>query len=391
MTLSVENPYPYYDGIRANPVHWDDLLKCWTLTSYAHIAEALTHPGLSSRRPEPNLDSLSPEAKQQAREVCDTLAEWLLRLDAPAHTRLRALANQALTRQCLDGLRDPLRKTAESLIDARQSSGYMEVITEFARPLALSAIGALLGLPPVHQPKFERWADAVGAAAEGAPEAARMVRARQSLTYARQYLVDLLSACPVTLEGGMLARLRGAEYKGGHINLREIVGITTLFLLAGRDTACHSLANGLLALLQDPDQLELLTKDPSLIDRAASEVIRYDSPLQGVMRVAVRDLELGGKQIKRGQTVVLWLAAANRDPALFADANRLIVKRKAGSHLAFGHGIHYCLGSSLGTLVVATGLESLIGRSDRLGLANPVVEWQGNFLFRSQRSLMIRL
>ena len=161
MTLSVENPYPYYDGIRANPVHWDDLLKCWTLTSYAHIAEALTHPGLSSRRPEPNLDSLSPEAKQQAREVCDTLAEWLLRLDAPAHTRLRALANQALTRQCLDGLRDPLRKTAESLIDARQSSGYMEVITEFARPLALSAIGALLGLPPVHQPKFERWADAV--------------------------------------------------------------------------------------------------------------------------------------------------------------------------------------------------------------------------------------
>lgn len=372
-------------------MHWDGLLKRWTLTSYAHITEALAHPALSSHRPEPNLDSLSAEAKQHAREVCNTLATWLLRLDPPEHTRLRALASQALPRHYLDSLRAPLRETAESLIDARQSSGQMEVIAEFAKPLALTAIGALLGLPLAHQPQFQRWAEAVGAAAEAEPEAARMTRARQSLVCANDYLADLLSNCRVEDEAGMLARLRRAEYKGDRLDSREIAGIATLLLLAGHDTACHSLANGVLALLQNPDQLELLAKDPSLMDRAASEVIRYDSPLQGIMRVAVQDLELGGKQIKRGETVVLWLAAANRDPGQFADPNRLDVTRKAGSHLAFGHGIHYCLGSSLGMLIVATGLASLIARSAPLRLASPRVEWQGNFLFRSQRSLNVLL
>jgi cytochrome P450 len=388
MPPPVRNPYPYYESIRADRVHWDDSLQRWTVTNYDDVAAALAHPGLSSHRPRPNLNRLGAEAREQAQSVYDTLSTWLLRLDAPAHTRLRTLTMQALRSSDYAALSERINQKSESLIGAKRHSGQMEVISEFARPLAVAAIGAFIGLPPEHQSQFQLWADAVGAAAEGEPEARRIAYAHRSLCAANDYLLPLLSKTPAPQESGLLAGLRRAETKNGRLSTPEVAGITTLILLAGYETACHSLANGLLALLQHPDQLSLLRADPQLAARAATEVIRYDSPLQGVLRVAAHDLELGGKQIKQGQSVVLWLAAANRDSAQFADPGRFHIMRKSVPHLAFGHGIHACLAAALGSLTIATGLNCLLAQPG-LRFASPGPEWQGNFLFRCQRSLRI--
>jgi cytochrome P450 len=388
MPPPVRNPYPYYDSIRADPVHWDDSLQRWAVANYDDVASALAHPSLSSHRPGPNLNRLGAQAREQAQSVYDTLSTWILRLDAPVHTRLRTLTAQALRGSDYEALSQRIHQKSERLIGAKRHSGQIEVISDFAKPLTLAAISAFIGLPPEHDSQFQLWADAVGAAAEGEPEARRMAYAHRSLCAANDYLLELLSKTPAPQESGLLAGLRRAQSKGDRLSAQEVVGITTLLLLAGYETACHSLANGLLALLHHPDQLGLLRAHPQLADRAATEVVRYDSPLQGVLRVAAHDLELGGKQIKQGQSVVLWLAAANRDSAQFADPGRFHITRKSVPHLAFGHGIHACLGAALGILTIATGLNCLVAQP-RLRLASPGPEWQGNFLFRRQRSLRV--
>ncbi len=377
------NPYSYYRRLRAiDPVHWNSALQLWTLTRHGDALTALTHPALSSRRPQPRLDDPA------ALSVYDSLAAWLLRSDPPVHTRLRALATHSLHARIV-GMRSRIRAQAEQLVDAAQPRHGMEVISELAAPLAFATIADLIGVPAQDHMRFYQWADDVGAAAESAPEARLMARAQRSLAEVSAYFEGLIALRRHEPADDLLTEWIGAAPGGDRLTDGEISVICTLLLLAGHDTATHLLANGILALLWHPDQLDRLRADPALGDDAVQELLRYDSPLQGVLRLAVDDLELAGRRIARGQTVLVWLAAANRDPEQFVAPDRLDITRKANRHVAFGCGIHHCLGASLGLMIASAGIERLLARAPSLRLASDRTEWQGNFLFRSQRSLRV--
>jgi cytochrome P450 len=384
------NPYPYYSRLRAtDPVHWNAAMQFWTLTRYSDVLAALMHPALSSRRLEPNLDRLDEESKETGRHVYGALSKWLLRSDPPEHTRLRALATPALQGGAVPRLRGRIEQAADGLLDAVTPAHQMELISEFAAPLALSSIAGLIGVPPADHARFHRWSSDVGAAAETGPNPRLLVRAQASLLEVKEYLQGLIAQRRSQPADDLLSAWLRPAADGSRLTGEEIVDLCALLLLAGHDTATHLLANGVLALLQHPDQLDLLRAEPVLLDHAVQEILRFDSPLQGLLRVAREDLELGGKRIRRDHTVLIWLAAANRDPGQFAQPDRLDIVRKGNRHLGFGHGMHHCLGASLGLLTVGVGIERLLKRTPGLRLADVRVEWQGNFLFRSQRSMRI--
>ncbi len=379
------NPYSYYRRLRAtNPVYWNPELKLWTVTRYVDAAAALTHPALSSRRPAPAVH------EPAERMVYDALSTWLLRSDPPAHTRLRALATPSLQGR-VSGMRTRIEAHAEQLLDAAQPNDVIEVISEYAAPLVFSSIAALIGIPPQDYHQFQHWSEDIGAAAESSPDARLLARAQHSLDEVSAYFRSLTAHRRLEPADDLLSGLINPESNGERLNDLEIAALCTLLLLAGLDTATHLLANGILALLQHPDQLDALRADPVVRQGAVQELLRYDSPLQGVLRLAVDDLELAGKRIEGGQTVLVWLAAANRDPEQFEQPDRLEIHRTPNRHLAFGSGIHHCLGASLGLMIVGVGLDRLLSRARNLRLASDRTAWQGNFVFRSQRALHVRL
>jgi len=388
ITDYLADPYPHYHRLRsADPVHWSSSQKLWMLTRYADVVAALRHPGLSSRRPRPDCDHLQQEARTIATSFYNTLSTWLLRSDPPHHSRVRKLATPAFDRGFIQRMRNGVRQAADRLLDAVEPSGQMEVIADFAAPLALSAIADQIGVPRQDQTRFQQWSADLGAAAESAPQGVLLARGHRSLCAVEGYFRDLLHRRRLQPQDDLPSRWLRAEANQDRLAEEEIIGLSTLLLLAGQDTATHLLANGVLALLQNRDQWEKLRAEPSLIEGAVEEFLRYDTPLQGVLRVAVEDLELGGKRISQGQTVLVWLGAANRDPAQFPEPDRLDVGRQANHHVGFGHGIHYCLGALLGRLITATAMRALLERAPRFRLAIGVAQWQGNFLFRCQRLL----
>jgi cytochrome P450 len=387
MPRKFADPYAYYRALRqTDPVRWNDSLNLWTLTAYDDIAAALIHRDLSSKRPPPNLADLNEEAKGNAGVVYGTIATWLLRSDPPAHTRLRRIGAAAL-RSCIAGTRERIEQTADDLLDRVISRHGMEVIADFAAPLSLDAIASIVGVPSSDHRRFYEWADALGAAAESGPHAKRLESASLSLSAASGYLRQLARERTDHPEHDLLSVLVRNDVEGERLDLEAIIGLSTLLLLAGHDTTTHLIGNGILALLQQTNQFERLRATPSLFPTAVQELLRYASPLHGVLRTAASDLELGGQHVRKSESVVIWLAAGNRDPARFNDPEGLDIGRTPNPHLAFGHGIHHCVGASLGELVAEVAIGRVVQRFPHLRLGGRPIEWQGNFLFRGQRSL----
>jgi cytochrome P450 len=382
----IVDPYTYYQTLRStDPVHWNAAMGFWTLTRYEDATAALLHPSLSSRRPERGWGS-SPSATHS---VYQTVSDWMLRLDPPAHTRLRTSANHAMYASFRRAMQQRIQHTVDRLLDAVIPAREAELISQLAAPLALSGIADLIGISLRDQHQFQNWSDEVAAAMEGEPNTARMARAQRSIIQAKDYLSRVLEKRRQQPEEDIMSRFLQATTPEEQLNDEEIMGICMLLLLAGHDTVVHLLANGVHALLRHPEQVDRLRTQPHLLDSAVQECLRFDSPLQGLLRVAKEDLELGGKQIRRGQSVLVWLSAANRDPAQFAAPDRFDIARRNNLHLGFGHGIHRCLGAWLATLMVTTVIEGLLERAPALSLVG-CGEWQGNVLFRSQSAVRIR-
>ena len=392
MPGSFADPFPYYRVLRAtDPVHWHSRLDVWIATRYADVAAALQNPWLSSVRKRPTLSGMPESARQDAEVVYDIVASWLLHSDPPAHTRLRKLSASAL-RDCMGArsMRERIARTVDELLDRAASLGSMDIIADLAAPVSLDLICNLIGVPASDYGRLYEWADAVGAAAEGNPDSTRLARAHQSLLAATEYLRELVACRRRHPEPDFLTALMWADSKNETLGEKAVIGISILLLLAGHETATHLIGNGMFALLQHRHQRERLT-DPGLWPTAIQELMRYASPLHGVLRRATRDLELGGKLIHEGQTVALCLAAANRDPEVFQDPEMLDLSRKPNPHIALGHGIHYCLGASFGELVTEITIRKTLERFPGLRLESDRAEWQGNYLFRSQRCLHVML
>jgi cytochrome P450 len=310
--------------------------------------------------------------------------------DPPDHTRLRSLVNKAFTSRVVEAMRLRIQATVEGLLDAVQSRRQMDLIHDFAYPLPAITIAEMLGVPPEARNQFKGWADDVVAfLGTGRAQLDILERGQQSVLALTEWLRNLIAQHRRQPKADLLSLLISAEEQGDVLSEMELVGICISLLTAGHETTTNLIGNGLLALLQHPAQQQQLQENPDLIVAATEELLRYNSPVQRNWRVIKENIELGGQQMSRGQLVFAMLGAANRDPAQFPDPDRLDFDRRENRHVAFGYGIHFCVGAPLARLEGQIAINTILHRLPGLRLVNERPVWLENMAFRGLKSLPV--
>jgi cytochrome P450 len=365
-----EDPYPLYERFRGR----EPLLRVadtiWFCLAHGDVTALLRHPRLSS-------DEKRHAATEIGQDEQDPIkSRSLLFMDAPDHTRLRGLVARAFTPRRVDDLRAATETIANELIaDLRKRAldGPVDLIESFAYPLPVRVICSLLGVPESDEATFTDWSRGLARSVD--PSILRTPEIQAGIDTAQvaltAYLAELLEHRRRSPGDDLLSALAAVEADGDRITAREAVDLSRLLLVAGHETTVNLIGNGTLALLRAPDQLDLLRQSPELIAGAVDELLRFDSPVQFTQRVATEDLDLVGHKVKKGDEIMLILGAANRDPAAFAEPHRLDVRRDARRHVAFGGGIHHCLGAALARLEGVIAFKALLEAFPTMQLAAP--------------------
>ncbi|WP_331729107.1 cytochrome P450 (plasmid) [Streptomyces sp. NBC_00028] len=361
-------------------------LKGWVVVGHDLAREALTHPAL--------LKDATPAAKALAaagyvlNKPSVGLGAQMMEADPPEHTRLRRLASAAFTPRRTAELAPRIEQIAHDLVDALPPTGEMDLVEAFNSPLPATVIADLLGIPDEHRPEFRRWSSL--ALRVASPEH------RTALTGLHGLLAGLLADKRRSPEDDLLSALVAVrDEEDGRLSEEELVGTALMLVVAGHESTVNLLGNAVLALLQHPDQMRTLREHPELMPSAVEEFLRYDPSVErSTSRYAADDLELAGVPIPRGSMVVVALGAAGRDAPQAEDADPAVldVTRPAARHLAFGHGIHYCLGAPLARLEATIALRVLLARLPELQLAVPAdkLEWIGSGIIRGVLALPVR-
>ncbi|HVF26381.1 MAG TPA: cytochrome P450 [Anaerolineales bacterium] len=427
-TLSLSNllreevradPYPFYAELRSqDPVHWDEEMGFWVLTRYADIASVYNDDRFSRAQGLMRGFQRLPENEQRIAEpVYHSFSKTMFYADPPYHTHLRGLMNNAFTPRRVEQLRPYIQRVVDDLLDVVQAKGQMDLIHDLAYPLPVMVIAELLGLPSQDRQRFKGWSDdlfAILGTVRHAPHL--MERAAHSLEQMKEYITalsherreqprdDLLSAltsvvdedkasaCPHHASGTGTSphsgeRRAGEQSATAHLTQEELVANINILLSTGHETTTHLIGNGVLALLQNPDQLQKLRQQPRLISSAIDEMMRYENPVQITYRSAVEDVEMGGRQIRKGDLVNSILGSANRDLEKYTDPDRFDITRDEGRHLNFGLGIHFCIGASLVRLEAEIAFLTILRRFPQLQLATEKLDWQEHPIFRGLKSL----
>jgi cytochrome P450 len=398
----ISDPYRLYRRLRERePVRRDPVAPVWVVTGFDETMTVLRDPRF---RKDPYLsDALPDPVRRQLRLPGDPDATVegepmaMLFIDPPRHTRIRAAFNRSFTSKSIELLRPRIQRITDALIDQVQPVGRMDAIKDLAVPLPLAVIAELLGFPAGDLDRLKRWSDDFAAALTISPTPAQVARSNQSRQELRAYFDEFVARFAEQPGENLISALLAecvdlddaCARAPGKLSRAELFANCALLLAAGHETTTNLIGNGLLALLRHPDQLALLRDDPSLIGSAVEELLRYDSPVQWTSRVAVEDVQLSGQTIARGDVVLASLGAANRDPKHFRDPERLDIRRADNKHLAFGQGIHYCLGAALARVEAEVAIGTALKRLPKLRLRRRRLKWQRGLIFRGVRTLPV--
>ncbi|MFD7462654.1 MULTISPECIES: cytochrome P450 [unclassified Streptomyces] len=374
-----EHLYDFYAELRsADDIFWDRRLDAWIATSHVVVSSAASDPRLSSVR-YPDIESVSEELRPLAR----VLSRQMLYSDAPDHARLRALLSRAFTPRAVATLRDQIREAVDQIITKVAPTGRMDIVADLARPLPLTIICDLLDVPEQDRLRLSSWSDPIAAAIGSSRlDADESRAASQSMEHMLAYLRGLLTRREAPAAHTLRALLT-TQAEDTSQDFDELLANCALLLIAGHETTTHFIGNAALALLRNPHAADQLRHRPDLIPAAVEEFLRYDSPVQLMLRRARHRLDLAGRVIDAGQVVLLVCGAANRDPAAFPHPDELDFHRSGGRrHVAFGYGPHFCLGAALARLEGTIVLEALLTRLSDLRLENCPLRWQRSLNFR---------
>jgi pimeloyl-[acyl-carrier protein] synthase len=358
-----EDPYPLYQRLRAeDPVHRSEL-GFWVLTRHADVLAVLRDPRMSRdpRRSE-RVDLLRASTEVDDLLVAEEAAPSMLFVDPPDHTRLRTLVNKAFTPAAVERLRPRVEAIVAGLLDRVSGAGAMDVVEDLAYPLPVTVICEMFGVPEADYDRFRAWSRDLVRLLDPLVASDALERALRARLALRRYLRELIAERRAHPGGDLLTALIAAEDQGHRLSEDELVSMCVLLLVAGHETTVNLIANGTLALLRNPEALARLTAEPALAGSAVEELLRYDSPVQFTSRHALADLDIGGRRVRTGETVVAVLGAANRDPAQFPDPDRLDLARSPNRHVAFGGGIHFCLGAPLARVEARIAIPALLAR-----------------------------
>lgn len=385
------DPHPTFRRMRAeDPVYWDPKLRMWFLVRYDDILGVARDPRFSAERSDHFGRDAPPAVRDKLDVVNRFLRDFLLFNDPPKHTRLRGLIGKAFAPQVTEQLRPFVQRQVDELIAAVRGRGQMEVIRDLARPVPSAVIARMLGIPAEDIGRFKGWTDELFALVGASVPTAEIVEtAHRGAVGLDVYLRAKIEQRRRLPGEDLLSMLVHAEDQGQILNDEEIVATCALLLVAGYETTTNLIGNGLLALLQAPEQLQLLRDDPELIGGAVEEFLRYCGSAFRLMRRAREDLEIGGHTIRAGQVVFGLVHAGNRDPNHFTEPERFIITRTNNHHLGFGHGAHFCVGASIARLELRIAVRTAIERLPGLTLAGGPPEWLPSFVVRGLRALPV--
>lgn len=372
------NPHAFYEPLRSTePLLYVEGLNAWVLTTYEDALWLLKDPRFIKDAQK----VFSLEGRQQ--EMASRMRNMLM-VDPPDHTRLRSLVSKAFTPRMIEQLRPRIQQIADELLDAVQEQGQMDLLPAFAYPLPITVISEMLGIPVADRQQFRVWTQAIINMQEEAH--------RNSLDEFFGYIETLLEEKRKYPDNDLISSLIQVEEHGDQLRGNELVSMIFLLIVAGHETTVNLLGNGTLALLQHPEQLQQLQRDPTLIPGAVEELLRYTAPVSlSDERWAGEDIELHGKLIRKGDMVLAALISANADPEQFPAGSTLDITRRENQHLAFGKGIHFCLGAPLARLEGQIAFSTLLRRLPNLHLVDDPEQlvWNLNPMLRGLKSLPV--
>jgi cytochrome P450 len=382
------NPYPLYRRLRTeSPVHWDPYLHAWVVTRYADVVTVLHHFS-ADRTPTPEQFTLM--GLSELGPIAQVMMRQMLFMDAPAHTRLRGLASMAFTPARVEVLRSHIREIVDDLMKPLLRAGRMDVIADLAAPLPAIVTAEMLGVPTSDCDQLKAWsadfAEVLGNFQHNPDRSSRTLRCVEEMT---AYFRDAIQRMKTEPREGLINSFMTAEIDGDRLTEEEIVANCIVTMVGGQETTTNLIGNGVLSLLRNPDQLKRLRDDLTLVPSAVEELLRYESPSQHTARIAPEDVELGGKQIRKGQAVIAVMAAGNRDPEKFPDPDRLDLGRPDNRHLAFGWASHFCFGAALARIEGQLTFEALVSRTSNLAIDAGPIGWRENMGLRGLTALPV--
>jgi cytochrome P450 len=390
------DPFPVYRRLREQaPVYrvtLPDLQLAWLVTRYDDVVTVLTDERFAKdafRVLSKERLAASPWLARMLTPLLMPLARHMLNRDPPDHTRLRALVQQAFSPRLVEGMRGRIETLADDLLDRVIRRGRMDLIADYALPIPTTVIAEMLGVPVGDRHKFHHWSSAMlsaGASRFG------LLRAMPSALRFMRYIRRLIQTRRANLSDDLISALITAKEASERLSDDELLSMILLLIVAGHETTVNLIATGMLALLEHPDELERLRSEPGLIKPAVEELLRFTAPVEtATERFATEDVELAGVKIAKGDLVLAAIASANRDESRFINPDTLDITREPNKHLAFGQGIHFCLGASLARLEGQTAINTLLARTRdlRLSVDPGTLRWRSGLVLRGLKALPV--
>jgi pimeloyl-[acyl-carrier protein] synthase len=372
------NPYPHYQPLFAGPPRIINLVMDMALVArYADVrAVLLDHANFSSTQ-------LATSGFEEQNNLLGQDPSMLV-ADPPVHTRLRRLVSRDFTPRRIRELEPRIREIAAQLVDTAQRKGSLDVMADVANTLPVMVIAEMLGVPPEMYQTFKDWSDKIVEADNVLPGMPMPDDIKLAMSELRDFFSTQIERRRANPGPDLVSALVAAHEQSEALSAGELLALVVLLLLAGNETTTNLIGNGALALGRHPDQMALLRQKPELTPRAIEEMLRYDGPVQSTFRTAICDTNVGGTDIKAGTGVFVMVAAANRDPAQFPDPDKFDITRDPNDHLAFGEGIHFCLGSGLARVEGSIAIATMLERFPRLRLAKPEapLKYKGSYFLR---------
>ena len=389
----VQNPYSYFDHVReADPVHWNKDYELWLITRYDDLVWLTRHPELFSsevfkrdpRDPYPTIDESDLGLYQYVR---DFFTDWFIQKDRPTHADMRKVLHGYFNPKAMELWRPMVIDAISLLLDEAEEKGSMDVMSDFATPLPLLVIAQMLGMPNQDRQFIRELAEKLLFIGRG--EVDRMKPLTEGIQELQEYLGPIVQERIDNPGEDLLSVLANGE-KVGVYSRDEVVANAILLLLAGHETTINLICNGTRAFIDHPDQWALFKQDPAgLMKTATEECLRYDSPVKSIQRIAAEDVEMRGNVLKKDDRIRWFISAANRDPEKFEEPEKFDITRYPNLHVAFGSGIHHCLGATLARLEGQEAFRALAERFESLHIETDSVEYQPSITFRSIKSLPV--
>lgn len=376
-----ENPYPYYLELRRRaPVYQVDGAGLWVVSRYDDVVFVVKHHELFSS---------APMNFQAVREgFFSASAATIIGADPPAHTRLRTLVNRGFTPRRIADLEPRIRAIADELVASLRERQEFDLTADLSIPLPVIVIAEMLGVEPERRADFKRWSDSIITMISGTPTEQEGLLLRPHMKAFRDYFEEVIARRREYPKDDLISVLVRAQETEQALTAEEVIAFAALLLVAGNETTTNLIGNAVLALLDHPSEIAKIRANRQLISNLVEETLRYDGPVQGLFRMTTQEVEIAGSTIPAGAVVMPLFASANRDERQFEDPDRFDVTRNADGHLAFGFGIHFCLGAALARLEARVALEALLFDLPRFVLAdNGRVERINSIFLRGPKAL----